>query len=58
MELSSLGYGIGDLTWPTNLGEQILVDKNDNYYYSDDFNDFYMKHFINNEDGILFLIMN
>ena len=35
IELYPLNCGIGDLTWVSNLGEQILTDKTDNYYYSD-----------------------
>ena len=31
-ELSNLGIGIGDLTWPSNLGEQV-IDATDTYYY-------------------------
>lgn len=54
IELSSLNYGIGDLTWPSNLGNQTLINKNDNYYYSTDFSDFYMRHKINNNDNIMF----
>lgn len=30
--LSSLGLGIGDLTWDLNLGDQLLESKKDNYY--------------------------
>lgn len=31
-ELSNLGLGIGDLTWTSNLGEQV-IDATDTYYY-------------------------
>ena len=54
VELKNLAIGIGDLTWTTNLGEQNLEDIKDNYYYSNDFERFYMKHKISNEDGIQF----
>jgi len=30
--LNSLGFGIGDLTWDSNLGDQILESTKDNYY--------------------------
>jgi hypothetical protein len=33
--LEELGLGIGDLTWKINLGEQVLEDKTDNYYYDE-----------------------
>ncbi len=32
--LSKLGLGIGDLTWPSNLGNQLLNSTKDIYYYS------------------------
>lgn len=54
VELSSLKLGIGDLTWTTNLGSQILIDKKDNYYYSDDIEQFYMKHVIKNDKTYIF----
>jgi hypothetical protein len=54
IELSSLNIGIGDLTWGCNLGNQQLDFKNDNYYYSDDIEDFYMKYTIKNNDKYIF----
>jgi hypothetical protein len=54
IELSSLNIGIGDLTWGYNLGNQQLDFKNDNYYYSDDIEDFYMKYTIKNNDKYIF----
>lgn len=39
--LSELNIGIGDLTWEMNLGNQILKNKIDNFYYSDDINNIY-----------------
>jgi hypothetical protein len=55
VELQNLGLGIGDLTWPINLGEQKLENIKDNYYYSDDFEFIYMKHKISSNDNIRFL---
>lgn len=54
VELSSLCVGIGDLTWGNNLGNQTLDDKQDTYYYSDDFEQFYMKHIIKNNGQYIF----
>jgi len=54
IELSSLNLGIGDLTWSNNLGEQILIDKKDNYYYTDDFEQFYINYKIINNEYIFY----
>ena len=54
IELSSLNIGIGDLTWPYNLGNQTLEDKKDNYYYSNDIVPFYTKHIIKKDDEYMF----
>ena len=53
-ELSSVPYGIGDLTWKTNLGDQILNEKNDNFYYNE-YTDFYNTYKIQDEKNIRFL---
>ena len=53
--LSNLNLGIGDLTWSNNLGNQVLTNLKDNYYYSNDFELLYCKHVINN-DSIRFLL--
>jgi hypothetical protein len=58
IELSSLNIGIGDLTWSNNLGEQILDDKKDTYYYSEELEQFYMKHIIKNNDKYIFYDFN
>lgn len=50
VELSALGYGIGDLTWSSNLGDQILLDKTDDYYFCNNIKDFYMRHVISECD--------
>jgi hypothetical protein len=54
IELSPLGLGIGDLTWPQNLDNQILNDKKDNFYYSDDIIQFYIKYKIQNTDYLFY----
>lgn len=56
VELSYLNRGIGDLTWENNLGELKLTEQPvDDYYYSDNIIDFYMRYKIQKEDGIHFL---
>jgi hypothetical protein len=54
VELKNLNVGIGDLTWPINLGDQILIDIKDNYYYSNDLLPFYMKYIISIDDDLKF----
>lgn len=54
-KLNELKYGIGDLTWKINLGDQILDDINDTYYFSDDISDFYNVYEIKNNSDIRFL---
>jgi len=49
--LSSIGVGIGDLTWPSNLGHQSIQSTLDTYYYSDDICALYCKHKIQKNDG-------
>ena len=57
--LSNLELGIGDLTWDMNLGKQILIDKIDTYYYTNDIEYIYMKHNILLNDYIrLFELTN
>ena len=53
--LNQLKYGICDLTWPKNLGEQKLEDIKDVYFYSDDLTDFYNVYKIQKSKNILFL---
>jgi hypothetical protein len=52
-----LSIGIGDLTWESNLGDLKLNDEQlkDNFYYSDDIKEFYMRHLILKEGDIHFL---
>lgn len=54
--LTSIGVGIGDLTWEVNLGKQTLYSTNDNYYYSDDIKELYCKHKIINNDPQLAIL--
>jgi len=58
VELSSLNLGLGDLTWPTNLGNQVLQDKTDNYYYSDDMQHFYLRYIIKKDHEYVFYDYN
>jgi hypothetical protein len=55
--LNDLNIGLGDLTWETNLGNQIIKqeDKLDTYYYSDDIEYLYYKYKINNDGEIRIL---
>jgi hypothetical protein len=56
-ELTSLCIGIGDLTWKTNLGEQLLTQEQlyDNYYFNDEITWFYPYYIIRDEKHIRFL---
>ena len=54
-ELKSLQYGIGDLTWSSNLGDQILDDITDNFYFNDEYAWFYNIYIIKNDNNIRFL---
>jgi len=53
--LENLYLGIGDLTWPQNLGDQTLDNIEDNFYYSDELPFFYCKHKIKNDNDLRFL---
>ena len=53
--LTSTGFGIGDLTSPTNLGTQKLDDVNDTYYFSNEVPPFYNSYKINNSSNIRIL---
>lgn len=57
-ELSQLGLGIGDLTWPSNKGELILDSIQDRYYYSNDINTIYNKYIINDNKELQLLDYN
>lgn len=50
--LSELGVGIGDLTWEINLGNQILDNRLDNYYYTNDISNIYMTYKITDNSNI------
>jgi len=57
-KLFEVQRGIGDLTWPLNLGKQVLTDIKDIFYYTNDFEDFYMTHKIGSNNNIRFLTIN
>lgn len=50
--LSSLGIGIGDLTWDLNLGDQVLETQKDTYYEIIDSEQLYVKYFFNDTSEI------
>jgi hypothetical protein len=56
--LANTGFGIGDLTWSDNLGNQTLNDVNDTYYFSNDVPPFYNSYKINNSSDIRILNHN
>ena len=56
VNICNLNLGIGDLMWPNNLGGLKLVEiPRDNYYYSDDIIDFYIRYKISSDSHIRFL---
>ena len=55
MVKTTLGLGIGDLTWPDNLGNQTLDNTNDPYFFSNDVPPFYNSYKINNSSNIRIL---
>jgi hypothetical protein len=58
LSLSELSLGIGDLTWSNNLGNQELVNTNDTYFFSNDFELIYCKYNITLDSEIIFLLFN
>ena len=56
--LEELGIGIGDLSWKTNLGEQVLEDKTDNYYYDEGGELVYCKTIFSKDISISLLKLN
>jgi hypothetical protein len=57
--LSELNIGLGDLTWEVNLGNQILQDRMDAYYYTDDIEMVFMKYIVDqNNKELSFLDYN
>jgi len=50
--LINLRYGLGDLTWEINAGNESLMNMNDIYYYSDNIQMIYMSYIINSDDYI------
>jgi hypothetical protein len=49
--LAQLNKGIGDLTWYSNLGNQILNDISDKYYFFEDIEEIYLNYKINNDSN-------
>jgi hypothetical protein len=48
--LMDMGVGIGDLTAEINLGDQVLDNIDDDYFYTTDFEGIYTKYCISEED--------
>ena len=57
-ELKTLPYGIGDLTWESNLGNQILTNIDDTFYYHNEITWFYNKYRIQPDTNIRILNYN
>lgn len=56
--LSETYLGIGDLTWETNLGNQVLETCIDTFYYADEIDYIYCTHIIQINDKLRILDMN
>lgn len=56
--LNLLNKALGDLTWDSNLGDQKLLDITDDYYYTNNFDDFYCYYKINTNSSIRFLLFD
>jgi hypothetical protein len=57
--LSELNIGLGDLTWEMNLGNQVLEDRMDTYYYTDDIDMIFMKYIVDrHNENLSFLDYN
>jgi hypothetical protein len=53
--LRTLPYGIGDLTWPSNAGDQVLENITDHFYFHDEITWFYCKYIVTMNNNIKFL---
>ena len=58
VELCTVNRGIGDLTWGMNLGNQVLTDKNDTYFYTEDIEELYCNYVIKKENFIRLVNFN
>ena len=56
--LSDLNLGLGDLLWKENLGEQIIQNITDTFYYSNDIKYIYCAHIIQINDNLRILDKN
>jgi len=54
-ELKTLKYGLGDLTWATNLKNQTLTNTQDIFFLNEFCASFYCNYIIKNENSIRFL---
>jgi hypothetical protein len=53
--LTTLQLGLGDLLWESNLGQQVVEENTDIFYYSDEIEYIYCKYFIKPESDIKIL---
>lgn len=53
--LYNIGLGLGDLLWKSNLGNQIVENHNDTFYYSNDIEYIYCTHKIQINDKLRIL---
>ena len=56
--LTELKYGIGDMLWKDNLGDQVIENNIDSFYYSNDIEYIYCNHIITTDDKIRILDYN
>ena len=58
LSLTELRLGLGDLTWPSNLCNQELINTNDIYFFSNELELLYCKYNITLNSEIIFLLFN
>lgn len=56
--LTVLGKGIGDLTWPSNLGDQVINNIYDVFYYSNEIRELYIQYKFSKQSKIRILNMD
>lgn len=54
-KLNECNVGIGDLLWDNNLGDQIIDDRFDTYYYSDEVRNIYNEYIIHSNGSLRLL---
>lgn len=53
--LTELNFGIGDMLWKDNLGDQVIENRIDSFYYSNDIEYIYCNHIIAIDDKLRIL---